>query len=1206
MNSKKLYKSLLLGDDFDDLDIGDYALDAMGLNTLDIIGDVENEDIINNDGIDENEEKLSVSSDSNKDNYEKNESSNLINVKKKKDAKSNLKFTFSRPLPPNNDKQDKHDNLDKVERIERTERVERKNKPDKFETLDKIDRLDKSIEKLDGLGRSVDKFEKIEKLDRSEKSADIAQKKAIKDNTKEYTKDNAKDNNKDKHNSNNKDHAQLFNSYFDTKSRKLENESDLKMTFICESNGEKIYQLSDLFIPVEERILKRIIKYNLKKMNLSEKENKDKIEKEDGVVKKEVNEIEELKNLFNKARKNQKFMKINFSHNEKYFDKTFNLENINNNNTYNEEIRFNNNNKNIVKNNIFSQEEYLQKQEQRSISNDLVEKNLLNSLYSVKMKLKNSDEAKNKENKKPEKPVIIEEDFENSQLKEINLELTKLSTNALNIHNDEIKKKGEEREVNKNEKEYEKGMSEDINDEISPIGLNDNLDNHIFNNNIFGNNSMFHHDEINENSKMKFSESKKENELLNNDHDLLFMGNNYNDVGGFGMEEDFLSPHKDRYNFNNLNNMDKHNNNINGINNLSSINNLTNNNLNNNLNFNMDNSIHSYSERKNNQDSQFNMFGMPNENNITNKNSKNEFQFKVPSIMLRKLNKPDISSQINLSYDVSNSFYIPQIPDEENNTNLLFDKYKKAKNQQIGYVNKHLVDCDFLKGIITDSHEINPLFKDYAKRIYDQNDYNMNFENAVPQKSQKKNESFFMQDDFLSALNSNKLNTANQNVATSGNKMKQMKTNLFNHAKCAINLTYNKINLNNDDLRDFHRPNFCKFLLKEKKKMNLSIKIYDEYNISDGENIKRWKASVVSRKYLKMKEKKRISKNIQYMNAYEIFKDRYKLSLTEGKFVLMEHVDENPLFLSNFGMASKIKKFLYSNKLLNANITKEPSPTEVELKTYSIIGPYGFQIPLQSNQKMPLVGQIDQNELKGLAVVDNKMYRSPIFYEKISNALSSVATKSNKIVINTDSTNDTAINKSKIKMKIKKNIPYPTPNVAIEDKDNQKNKDTKKYMNFLITFKKKKDGKEAFVIREIDHLYGVAQEEPKIEVYPPQSRQYISFLKKKIQTYTYKLYDQVGYKNGINFKMFSTLFPNVTEQILKKNFREMRIEIDKNTCYFTKNPNEENQLLISPENVCQYESCQHGMYKLRELGIKNLSNSDKISYATNKYIQRVI
>jgi len=126
MNSKKLYKSLLLGDDFDDLDIGDYALDAMGLNTLDIIGDVENEDIINNDGIDENEEKLSVSSDSNKDNYEKNESSNLINVKKKKDAKSNLKFTFSRPLPPNNDKQDKHDNLDKVERIERTERVKEK------------------------------------------------------------------------------------------------------------------------------------------------------------------------------------------------------------------------------------------------------------------------------------------------------------------------------------------------------------------------------------------------------------------------------------------------------------------------------------------------------------------------------------------------------------------------------------------------------------------------------------------------------------------------------------------------------------------------------------------------------------------------------------------------------------------------------------------------------------------------------------------------------------------------------------------------------------------------------------------------------------------------------------------------------------------------------------------------------------------------
>ena len=61
------------------------------------------------------------------------------------------------------------------------------------------------------------------------------------------------------------------------------------------------------------------------------------------------------------------------------------------------------------------------------------------------------------------------------------------------------------------------------------------------------------------------------------------------------------------------------------------------------------------------------------------------------------------------------------------------------------------------------------------------------------------------------------------------------------------------------------------------------------------------------------------------MNAYEIFKDRQKLSLNDGKFSLFEHIDEYPLFLSNFGMASKLKKFVYTPKLFNVNVTN-PNP----------------------------------------------------------------------------------------------------------------------------------------------------------------------------------------------------------------------------------------------------------------------------------------
>ena len=110
----------------------------------------------------------------------------------------------------------------------------------------------------------------------------------------------------------------------------------------------------------------------------------------------------------------------------------------------------------------------------------------------------------------------------------------------------------------------------------------------------------------------------------------------------------------------------------------------------------------------------------------------------------------------------------------------------------------------------------------------------------------------------------------------------------------------------------------------------------------------------------------------------------------------------------------------------------------------------------------------------------------------------------------------------------------------------------KKRYNFLITFSKNEKGQKVFHIRELEHLYTVAQEEPKIEVYPPNSRQYISFLKNKIETYTYKLYNEAGFNQSINFKIFQNLFPAVTEQVLKKIFKEMNIEIDKYMCYFKK------------------------------------------------------
>ena len=411
--------------------------------------------------------------------------------------------------------------------------------------------------------------------------------------------------------------------------------------------------------------------------------------------------------------------------------------------------------------------------------------------------------------------------------------------------------------------------------------------------------------------------------------------------------------------------------------------------------------------------------------------------------------------------------------------------------------------------------------------------------------------------DFFSTL-PKKTNVYSQNL-----KFGNSKGSFITHAKCSYSFAYNQVNLNYEDLADFHRPNFCKYLMLDKKKRNFSIKLSleeEEDNINESKN-KRYPCYLVTKAYLTQKEKKLIGKNIQYMNSYEIFKNAKKLSLTDGKIALFEHIDEYPLFMANFGMANKMKKYLYSTKLFITSNNKNNNNmklNEIEQKTLNMMGPNGSQILLKPEQKLPLIGQIDQSELKGMNIIDNNMYKAPVFYEKISHPNSAI------------------------------NTSLDAPN--------------KKRYNFLITFSKNEKGQKVFHIRELEHLYTVAQEEPKIEVYPPNSRQYISFLKNKIETYTYMLYNEIGYKCGINFKIFQNLFPAVTEQVLKKIFKEMNIEIDKYICFFKKLPGDINQRRITPENICQFESCQFGIYKLREVGIKNLTNADKISYATNKYI----
>lgn len=584
---------------------------------------------------------------------------------------------------------------------------------------------------------------------------------------------------------------------------------------------------------------------------------------------------------------------------------------------------------------------------------------------------------------------------------------------------------------------------------------------------------------------------------------------------------------------------------------------------------------------------------------------------------------------------------------------LLYDRLKRKRYRYPKKQNDEINRGWFLNSLITDDvtdPHYNEKFNNFirtSKRIYDLNDYNMNFELADTNKSMQQDESSYnalrkKSDDITGIIPGSKeellLNNFIKKVTLpsfSPAPQSQMlkigkfnKSNIITHAKCANGLNYNKLNLELEELKNFHRPDFSKYLFNIKKKCKTSFKIGGGSHLIPNPNsvVKEFPVQVRTRQFLKNKEKKRIQKNIQYMNACEVFKNHHKLSLNEGKFCLFEHIDEEPLFISNFGMASKIKKYLLSNRLFNSYNNSKLS--ESELKTAALMGPNGIQLPIQDGQKLPLLGQLDKTDLKGVAVFDNKMYKAPLFYEKYADPifhkklLQKDKAEVDK-VLNTPLPKE--IKKKKVslsKRNLRANAEHNSPQeIPLED-NVTKPQETVKRMQFLLTFRKinpsekekndDKDGEgletcEKFYIREMDHLYTIGQQEPKIEVYPPQSKQYNNFLKKKIQTYTERIYDEVGYRSGINFRFFTNLFPTVTEQILKKHFKEFGIDIDKNICFYnnSKPIAQRGENTITPENICQYESCLHGVFKLRQLGIRNLTNSDKISYATNKFVQSI-
>ena len=180
--------------------------------------------------------------------------------------------------------------------------------------------------------------------------------------------------------------------------------------------------------------------------------------------------------------------------------------------------------------------------------------------------------------------------------------------------------------------------------------------------------------------------------------------------------------------------------------------------------------------------------------------------------------------------------------------------------------------------------------------------------------------------------------------------MTKSRANELNHAKCILKLTYTRFDWSERGLMEFHRPDL-------------------------GDSITTVGMKVMASEWIEKRARK-----IGIINAHDYFKDRFKLSLKDGKFCIFEHADQHPLFVNNFGMASKLKRYVYSDKPLQHNAFVKKSENALTKH----MGPHGAQVLKKKGEKIPLLGQIDTKNSLGITVLENNMYLSPVFYHKLS------------------------------------------------------------------------------------------------------------------------------------------------------------------------------------------------------------------------------
>ncbi|KAL2458807.1 Transcription initiation factor TFIID subunit 1 [Forsythia ovata] len=148
-------------------------------------------------------------------------------------------------------------------------------------------------------------------------------------------------------------------------------------------------------------------------------------------------------------------------------------------------------------------------------------------------------------------------------------------------------------------------------------------------------------------------------------------------------------------------------------------------------------------------------------------------------------------------------------------------------------------------------------------------------------------------------------------------------------------------------------------------------------------------------------------------------------------------------------------------------------------------------------------------------------------------------------------------------------------------------------------------------IRRIDRIDVVGQQEPHMEVMSPAKGIVQSYNGKRLLVYVYREFHAAkkrGLHPSIRTDELSALFPSFSEAVVRKQLKNIaflqRGPNGQPLWFMRRNsriPSEETlRRLVSPEDVCAYESMQAGQYRLRRLGITRLTHPAGLSPAMNQ------